>query len=328
MAGSGTYGAVLGSLLIVISNLSLAADSEIVSRTEYDSWRAGISNWGRWGKDDELGTLNFITAEKKVAAAALVRDGVSISMALELNKIADEVNTAPFEHELEVATFGGHEGAGDRYSVQYHGFAHSHMDALPHFARNGKMYNGFPVEGLKPTGAEKLGIENVHAGVFTRGVLVDMAWFKGVDYLEPDTVITAADLEAWEAKTGVEIGSGDVLLVRTGRWERVRQKGQWNFLEAAAGMHASVAKWLHAREVAVIGCDGVSDVMPSGVEGLANPLHELVIVEMGMPILDNLDLDEVAEAAVLRNRWTFLFVGAPLRVPGGTGSPLNPLAVF
>lgn len=131
-----------------------------------------------------------------------------------------------------------------------------------------------------------------------------------------------------EKRTGVTIGSGDVLLLRTGRWEQVRRKGEWNFLAAAAGMHASVARWLHAREVAAIGCDGVSDVMPSGVEGLANPLHELVIVHMGMPIFDNLNLDDVAAAAAARDQWTFLFVGAPLRIPGGTGSPLNPLAVF
>ena len=104
--------------------------------------------------------------------------------------------------------------------------------------------------------------------------------------------------------------------------------GQWNFIEKAAGSHASLAKWLKARDVAIIGCDGVSDVMPSGVEGLANPLHELVLVGLGMPILDNLDLGAVAAAAKARNRWDFLFIGAPLRVPGGTGSPLNPLAVF
>lgn len=316
------------AMLFAFSMQTFASDAEAVSRVEYEKWRAEVSNWGRWGAEDELGTLNLITREKSVAAAGLVREGVSISLALELNKIADGMNTSPFVHELEVSTFGGHEVAGDRYSVQYHGFAHSHMDALPHFARNGEMYNGFSVAGLKPGGAEKLGIENAHAGLFTRGVLVDMAWFKGVDYLEPGTAITATDLQAWEAKTGITIGSGDVLLVRTGRWERLRQKGQWNFLEGAAGLHASVAKWLHARDVAVIGCDGVSDVMPSGVEGLLNPLHELVIVSMGMPILDNLNLDQVAVAAAARNRWTFLFVGAPLRIAGGTGSPLNPLAVF
>ena len=155
-----------------------------------------------------------------------------------------------------------------------------------------------------------------------------MAWLKGVDYLEPGTVITAEDFAAWEKKTGVTVGSGDVLLVRTGRWVLAREKGVWDFVTAAAGMHASVAKWLKARDVALIGCDGVSDVMPSGVEGLANPLHELVLVGLGMRILDNLNLDDVAAAAKSRDRWEFLFVGAPLRVVGGTGSPLNPLAVF
>ncbi|MEQ8955122.1 MAG: cyclase family protein, partial [Gammaproteobacteria bacterium] len=177
-------------------------------------------------------------------------------------------------------------------------------------------------------GANRLGIHNAFEGVFTRGILVDIPWLRGVDFLEPGTALTAADLEQWEQRTGVRIGSGDVLLIRTGRWERVRQLGEWNFIGNAAGSHASLALWLKERDVAVIGSDGVSDVMPSGVEGLLNPLHELVLVGLGMPILDNLDLDSVAEAAAQRNRWEFLFVGSPLRVEGGTGSPMNPLAVF
>jgi len=307
---------------------TLAQSAEPVSKAEFDRWMKEISNWGRWGKDDELGTLNLITKEKRLAAAKLVQEGISVSMALDLNKKQDMLNANPFEHSLTVSTFGGHEVAGDAYSVEYHGFAHSHMDGLPHFAHKGKMYNGFSVDELKPSGSKKLGIHNAYEGVFTRGVLIDIPWLRGVDYLEPGTAITVADLKAWEKKTGVKVGSGDVLLIRTGRWECVRQNGQWNFLAKAAGSHASIAKWLKARDVAVIGSDGVSDVMPSGVEGLANPLHELVLVGLGMPILDNLDLDAVAAAAKERNRWEFLFVGAPLRVPGGTGSPLNPLAIF
>ena len=303
-----------------------------VSAEKYDRWMQDISNWGRWGKDDELGTLNLITADKRKAAARLVQDGVSVSLALELNKIQDPLNANPFEHVLTVGTFGGHDVAGDRYSVDYHGFAHSHIDGLPHFLHKGKMYNGFTAEILKESGAQKLGIQNAHAGIFTRGILIDIPWFRGVDFLEPGTVITADDLEAWERKTGLRVQSGDVLLVRTGRWERVRQKGQWNFLASAAGLHASVASWLRVRDVAVIGSDGVSDgvsdVMPSGVDGRLNPLHELVLVGLGMPILDNLDLDALASEAARCERWEFLFVGAPLRVPGGTGSPLNPLAVF
>ena len=317
---------IIVGLIVALPATGWGASS--VSAAEYERWRDEVSNWGRWGENDQLGTLNFISPELKVAAAGLVREGLSVSMALELNKKEGGMNANPFEHELGIGTFMGHGTAGDRYAVQYHGFAHSHMDGLPHFHRNGKMYNGFSIDALKPDGSEKLGIENYHAGVFTRGVLVDMAWFKGVPWLEPGAAITAEDLEAWEAKTGITIGPGDVLLVRTGRWARVREKGEWNFLEGAAGMHASVAKWLRERQVAAIGCDGVSDVMPSGIEGLGNPLHELVILYMGMPIFDNLNLDEVATAAETRNRWTFLFVGAPLRIPGGTGSPLNPLAVF
>ena len=137
-----------------------------------------------------------------------------------------------------------------------------------------------------------------------------------------------SDLEAWEKESGVRVGVGDALLVRTGRWKKVAEDGQWNFIQEAAGMHASVARWLKERDIAVIGCDGVSDVMPSGVKGRFNPLHELVLIGLGMPIFDNLDLDRLAEKAAATGRTTFLFVAAPLRVEGATGSPLNPLAVF
>ena len=299
-----------------------------VTAAEFNRWLSEISNWGRWGKDDELGTLNLITEANRKAASQLVRDGVSVSLALDLNKQKEGMNFNPFVQKLTTAGWGGHEVAGDTYSVEYHGFAHSHMDGLAHFAHNGQMYNGVSVDTLKTSGAEKLGIQNAKLGIFTRGILVDMPWFKGVDYLEPGTAITSEDLEAWEKRTGTKIGSGDVLLIRTGRWACMKQKGPWNFLEKAAGSHASVAKWLKKRDVAVIGSDGVNDVMPSDVEGKQNPLHELVLVGLGMPLLDNLDLEALAVEARQRNRWEFLFVGMPLRVPGGTGSPLNPLAVF
>ena len=190
------------------------------------------------------------------------------------------------------------------------------------------MYNGFSIDLLKPDGAKKLGIENMRDGIFSRGVLVDMAWFHDVDFLEPGRAITVSDLEAWETRTGVRLGSADVVLIRTGRWERVRQKGSWSVVEAAAGIHSSVASWLKARDIAAIGSDGAGDVLPSNVDGHIFPLHELLLVGLGMPILDNLDLDAAADEARRRDRWTFLFVGAPLRVEGGTGSPLNPIAVF
>ncbi|MBT8146168.1 MAG: cyclase family protein [Gammaproteobacteria bacterium] len=319
--------AVLTFTIVAAPSLH-AQQAEPMSRADFDALMEEISNWGRWGDDDELGTLNLITPQRRVAAAQQVTEGVSISLSLPVNKVQGGMNANPFEHDLSISTFGGHEVAGDRYSVQYHGFAHSHMDGLPHFAHYGQMYNGVSVDSLEADGSQKLGIGNAYEGVFSRGILIDMTWLRGVDYLEPGTAITVADLQEWERRTGIRVGSGDVLLIRTGRWERVRQVGEWNFVGNAAGSHASVARWLKERDVAVLGSDGVSDVMPSGVEGLINPLHALVLVGLGMPLLDNLDLDAVAEAARDRNRWEFLFVGAPLRVEGGTGSPMNPLAIF
>lgn len=298
-----------------------------VSIETYRDWIQEISNWGRWGDTDQLGTLNLITPAKRLAALRLVREGVTVSMALDLNTQADDVNENPFMHEREFGEFGGHQVGGDSYSVSYHGFAHSHIDGLLHFAHDGRFYNGFSFDEAKQ-GSNDLGIHNAKDGIVTRGVLIDMARFKGVEYLEPGTAITVEDLEAWENETGVRVESGDVVLLRTGRWTAVRDLGQDLVSDRFAGLHVSVAMWLKARDVAAIGCDGVSDVIPGHVEGLANPLHELVIVALGMPIFDNLDLDAVAEAARERSRWEFLFFGGPLRVRGGTGSPLNPIAMF
>jgi hypothetical protein len=145
-----------------------AALPQSVTRAQFEAWFKEISNWGRWGKDDELGTLNLITPEKRKAAAALVRDGVSVSLALELNKTADAFNTNPFEQALTVGEFGGHAVAEDRYAVRYHGFAHSHIDGLTHFAHAGTLYNGVSVDVLEKGGARKLGIENAKDGIFTR----------------------------------------------------------------------------------------------------------------------------------------------------------------
>lgn len=307
----------------------VAGDPPAMSRAEFDQLMQEISNWGRWGAEDQLGTLNLITPANRRDAASLVKDGVTVSMALELNKQEDELNDNPFEHEVYTSDSGGHQWAVDMYAVTYHGWAHTHVDGLQHVAHKGMLYNGMPFDSLTPDGTERLGIQNVAMnGIFTRGVLVDMPRYLGIDYLPAGTAISAVDLEAWEKASGVTISSGDVLLIRTGRWIQVAEQGQWDLREKAAGLHASVAAWLKARGVAVIGCDGVSDVVPSGVEGLFVPLHELVLAGLGMPILDNLDLEAVAEAAADRDRSTFLFVGAPLRVPGGTGSPLNPLAIF
>ncbi|HVR29264.1 MAG TPA: cyclase family protein, partial [Thermoanaerobaculia bacterium] len=298
-----------------------------------ERWRTELSNWGRWGEDDRLGALNLITPEKRKAAAALVRDGVSVSLAHDMLEIQAPDNPTPLEHTMTAT--GGPENPGsyamDSYAVAYHGFAQTHVDALCHVFHDGKMYNGVERATVTAEGCAELDVTAMRDGVVTRGVLVDIAWLRGVDWLEPGTAIYPEELEAWERKTGITVGPGDALLLRTGRWARRAAKGPWGGLEGAAGLHVSCAPWLKARDVAILGSDAGSDVVPSGVEGAAGlflPIHELAIVALGVPIVDNADLERASEEAQQRGRWEFLFVLAPLRVVGGTGSPANPIALF
>ncbi len=310
------------------SAISAEPDPETLGRQQFEQWFNEISNWGRWGKDDELGTLNLITPDIKVKAAGLVKQGITISLARNLNKIKSDINPHPLEHTTSVTSFGSQAIASDRYAVEYHGAVHTHIDGLAHVLHKGKMYNGISADLIRADGSEKLGSHNMKDGIFTRGVLVDMAWLRGVDFLKPGYSITASDLEAWEARTGISIRTGDVLLVRTGRWQRDRQRGPSDLRDGAAGLHASVAKWLKQRDVAVVGSDGGNDVIPYSVDGVSFPFHVLAVAGLGMPLLDSLDLDALASEALRLDRWEFLFTCAPLRVQGGTGAPINPLAVF
>lgn len=163
-------------------------------------------------------------------------------------------------------------------------------------------------------------------GIFTRAVLFDIPLLKGVPYLEPGTAIYPEDLEAWEKRAGVRVKAGDVVLIRTGRWARRAEKGPWS--GDLAGLHVTATRWLKSRDVAVLGGDSAQDVMPSGVDGVRQPVHLLVLVAMGMPILDNIDPEALSKAAQQRKRWEFLLTTSPLAVPGATGSPLNPIAIF
>jgi kynurenine formamidase len=305
-----------------------AQTSHDVTQAMVEGWMTELSNWGRWGDDDELGALNLITPEKRKQAAALVREGIAVSLSHNYltERAADA--TSPFEHEMTGVGRGG-AFVGDRYSIAYHGYAHSHMDSLCHMALDGRMYNGFTrANDVSEAGCGKLDILDVKQGIMTKAVLMDIARLKGVDYLEPGTPIYVEDLEAWERQAGVRVEPGDILLVRAGRWARRAEVGPWATGREAAGLHASVGPWLKARDVAMIGSDYTNDALPSGVDGVSQPIHQLVLVAMGVRIFDNLDLEAVAEEAARLNRWEFLLTAAPLAVTGGTGSPLNPIATF
>jgi kynurenine formamidase len=290
-----------------------------------------VSNWGRWGKDDQMGAVNLITPAKRKEAASLVREGVSISLAHDAitEKAVDNpqpIVRGPLPH---MPTPGNTEIVVDSFYIAYHGLAHTHMDSLCHFFYRGQIYNGYPRSSFTAeNGASKNGILNWKNGIFTRGVLIDLPRLKGVEYLEPGTPIYPQDLDAWEKKANLKVGPGDVVLIRTGRWARRAAKGPWPSSQGLAGLYMTCARWLHQRDVAILGSDAAEDVMPSRVQGIEQPIHELVLIAMGMPIFDNCDLEQLAKEAAKRNRWDFLITAAPAAVPHATGSVLNPIATF
>jgi len=297
-----------------------------MSADEVLGLHARLSNWGRWGSDDQLGTLNFVTPEVTAAAAATVRSGHTVSCARPLPTQPGPDNLNPVVHHM---TGTATEGYGaDYFALAPHGYATSHVDALCHIFHEGRIYNGYAAETVTAHGAEKLGIENLRSGVTTRGVLVDIPAVRGIDALEPGEPVFPEDLEAAEDAAGVKVQRGDALLVRTGRWRWRALHGPWAPNKGMAGLDASCLTWLHEREVAVLGSDGVSDVMPSRVDSVAMPIHTVAIVAMGVHLLDNLDLDELSPACAAAGRWTFLLVVAPLVLSRGTASPVNPIAVF
>ena len=303
------------------------------TQADFVRLQAQLSNWGRWGKDDQMGAVNLITPQKRKQALGLVKEGVSFSMARNAETVQAIDNPQPIVRKTTRAGKGqpvtGIGGTSDNFFISYHGYVHTHMDTLCHFLYDGKMYNGYSQDEVTEDGAAKNSIINFKNGIITRGVLMDMARWKGVDYLEPGTPIYPEDLEGWEKKAKVKVGPGDVMIVRTGRWPRRDAKGPWSIQQdGLAGLHMSCAKWLHARDVAILGGDGAQDVLPSGVDGVSQPIHALCIVAMGMPIFDNCDLETVGREAERRGRWEFLVTASPAAVPGATGSVSNPVATF
>ena len=290
---------------------------------EFDTYFKQVSNWGRWGATDERGAANLITEAKGKQAASLVRLGRAVGLAHSPLTTKDPDNASPFEHTMNRGF------STDTYRVSYHGYAHSHLDALCHILYKDQTYNGYARADVNTEGGcTKLGVQTFRNGYVTRGVLMDMARYKGLPYLEPGTPIFVEDLEAWEKRAGVKVGPGDALLIRTGRWARRSALGPWNVGQNAAGLHASTAAWLKARGVALIGSDDALDVVPSLVTGIALPVHTLVITSLGINILDNQDLEALGDLAQSQKRWEFLLTVAPVPVTGGTGFPVNALATY
>ena len=206
-----------------------AEDKHKMTKADVERLVKELSNWGRWGKDDQLGSLNLITPKKRIQAAQLVKKGISVSLARDVEKEKALDNPSPFKHDM--LRFGkgtDSRWASDNYSVDYHGFAHTHMDSLCHLFYKGQLYNGFKREQVGPTGAEVLAIRNVKNGIFTRGILFDIPLLRGVRFLKPGTPIYPEDLDAWEKYAKVKVSPGDVIFIRTGRWARRELTGPWS----------------------------------------------------------------------------------------------------
>ena len=302
-----------------------------LTKADIDRWMTELSNWGKWGKDDQAGTVNLITAAKRKAAAGLLREGVSVSMSLDADvPRAGAAGRTTWTLSGKPPAPGASLAAAyviDNFSVTYHGTTTTHLDALSHLYYNGQFYNGFPTSSFTDRGAGKNDVLPFKNGIFTRGVLFDIPRLKGVPYLADDEAIYPEDLEGWEKKAGFRCESGDAVFVRTGRWARVAAKGPLT-LNQIPGLYASCVKWLRERGAAVLGSDAVQDAGPSRIEGANQPVHQLMLYALGTPLMDNCDLEAVSEAAAQRRRWTFLVTINPLRITGATGSPANPIATF
>ena len=307
-----------------------AADVAALTLQEFDELLEGIKRWGAWGAEDQRGALNLITPEHRARAAALVADGTSVSLSRPLGRVA-----GPNLHEpatLEMYYEGTADllrGVSDRFTLAVHGLANTHLDALCHVLWRRKMWNGFGEDELTSDGALRCGIEVAREGIVSRGVLLDMPRVVGRPYLEAGESITAEDLERAEAAQGVQVSSGDVLLVRTGRAVRESTNGEAPlFPGSAAGLHLSTLRWLSDRGVALLGGDGTSDCWPSPVAGVSSPIHVGTLVMLGIHLLDSAALEALAGQCAARQRWEFLFALGPLVIEGATGCAVNPVAVF
>jgi kynurenine formamidase len=328
------------SIAVVVLTLTLnggAASSQsgaptgthpLVSAAEYQRWQTDLSNWGRWGKEDEMGALNLITPAKRKAALALVKDGVTVSLASNAATVKEVDVPCPAEWSMVTAS---QTGATDRIGYPcIHGAGATHIDSFAHIFFDGKAWNGYPVSSVvsKEGGAARNSVLNMKNGIVTRAVLYDIPRLKGLPYLEPGTRIFPADLEAWEKKTGVRVGPGDALLLRWGRWARRAKLGPWPIDEGAAGFDNTVIPWLKKRDVSLIAWEtpGYVPQPPGDLPRLA--LHNFVLTMLGVMLIDRADLEQLSEAAAARNRWEVMLTVAPLAIPHGTGSPVNPVAMF
>ena len=293
-----------------------------------------LSNWGRWGDDDERGTVNLITPERIVAASALVKRGAIFDLGIPF----DGNGPQPGGLRINPVRLMSETGANQEFPGAFH-YADDYVfmplqsasqwDGLAHVFYDDHLYNGFPSTDVGPHGAKHCSIDKLAKGIVGRGVLLDIARLKGVDWLEGGYVITPQDLDAAAERQGVEVGSGDIVLFRTGwRTKFVTERDAAAFMAGEPGLGLACCEWLHAKEVAVVASDNWAiEVLPGEIDTELLPVHMVLIRDMGMTLGEILDLDELAADCEADGVWEFLLTAPPIKFSAAVGSPINPLAI-
>ncbi|MCC6532709.1 MAG: cyclase family protein [Burkholderiales bacterium] len=302
-----------------------------------------VRNWGRWGPDDEIGTLNFITPASIAAACRLATRGQVFSLGMPLQRRGPQSGQRDRFNPIHTMFRDGGDAPRDRAAVvrtQGYGGADdwitmplqctTQWDSLAHVFYDGKMYNGYDIALVSSHGAEKNGIEKTKDKIVGRGVLLDVARYKGVQRLEPGYAITPADLDATAAAQKVTVEPGDILIVRTGFMATYLERGDWGTFDSdsSPGVSVYTAPWMHAKQIAALAADNYAvEVRPSELPPFRSPFHNCAIPNMGLTLGEIFYLEDLAADCAADGRYAFLLVAPPLPVTGGVGTPINPYAI-
>ena len=321
--------------------MTIAQSSERreITKEDLELYKRELTNWGRWGADDEIGTLNFVTPEIVASAAQLVTAGRRISLGLAYDQKGPQTGALgrynPI-HFMSRSGVDGYAGVRDQYGIRGADDwiimplqSSTHWDALSHIFYGDEMYNGYDIRNVTSDGAKKNGIEKVKDKLAGRGVLLDVARARDVDELPGGFEITGTVLEETAARQGVEIRSGDFLIVRTGMLEARLAAGDWGDYAGgdAPGFSFDSAEWLHKREIAAVATDTWGcEVRPNNSPGIYQPWHWIVIPMMGLTMGENFYLKDLADDCAEDGRYEFFLVGSTLPITGSVSGPTNPIA--
>ena len=307
-----------------------------VSRAEFEELFQAVCNWGRWGDDDEKGTLNYIQPEHIRRAAGLVRSGRSVSMTIPINKVAGPDNPRPAAHYMVRgfdirSDWGEPQFSADFLATEFHGDCQTHIDALCHIAIHGKLYNGKPMSAVTSRGPRFRTSPLMRTVSSAAGCCSISLACVGSSGWSREKQSPQRNWRRRRRRKAFVSSEGDIFVFRTGHHRRRLELGPWKNGydgEGKAGLHVETIFLLHERKVAAFFPDGDGETVPSNVEGVGGPIHALQIASMGMACADSLQFEELIHVCEEERRWEFLVVAAPLRLPGGTGSLFNPIAIF